>query len=98
MATATQNRIIDSARITCSGATDGVIRMVLFDVMKEFFARSNCWLFQAVIPIVSNANDYIINTGQPVVVNRLMKIEQPATPPPMPPQYLPMDPPQFLAL
>ena len=98
MATATQNRIVDGARMTCPGATDGVVRMFLFDTLKEFFARSNCWLFQAVIPILPNANDYVINTGQPVVVNRLMRIEQPATPPPMPPQYLPMNPPQFLAL
>lgn len=98
MATNTQNRIIDSARITCPGALDGMLNMALFDAMKEFFARSNIWLFQAVVNIVPNANDYEISTCQPVVVNRLMDLCQPSTPPPTPPQYLPMDPPQYLAL
>jgi hypothetical protein len=98
MATNTQNRIIDNARITCPGSLDGMINMTLFDVQKEFFARSNCWLFQAIVPIIATSNDYIIETGQPVVVNRLIQVERPRTPPPLPPKYLPMDPPQYLAL
>ena len=98
MATNTQNRIIDGARITCPGALDGMLNAALFDAMKEFFARSNSWLFQVVVPIVPTANDYVIETGQPVVVNRLIQVERPSVPPPLPPQYLPMDPCQYLAL
>jgi hypothetical protein len=98
MVTATQTRILDGVRIMCPGALDGMVNMALFDAMKEFFARSNSWLFEAVVGIVPNANDYVIDTGQPVVVNRLMNVAEPRVPPPVPPCYLPMDPPQFLSL
>lgn len=98
MATNTENRIIDSVRMTCPGALDGVINMALFDTEKEFFARSDCWLFQLVVPIVAASNDYILETGQPVVVNRLMQVMRPSVPPPWPPQYLPMCPPQYLMM
>ena len=77
---------------------DGVINMAVFDVMKEFFARSNIWLFESIVAIIPSSNDYQIETGQPVVVNRLMKVCRPTVPPPIPPQYLPMDPPQYLML
>ena len=98
MATATQIRIIDATRITCAGALDGMINMCLFDAIKEFFARSNSWLFETVVGIVPESNDYMLDTCQNVVVNRLMNVAQPRTAPPLPPRYLPMDPPQFLAI
>jgi hypothetical protein len=84
--------------MTCPGALDGVIYMAFFDALKEFFARSNCWLYENVVSIVPNTNDYVIDICQPVVVNRLMQVMLPRFPPPIPPQYLPMNPPQFLAL
>jgi len=99
MATQTQVRIIDATRMTCPGALDGVIYMALFDALKEFFARSNCWLYETVVSIVPSTNDYVLEVcGSSVVVNRLMQVMLPRFPPPIPPQYLPMSPPQFLAL
>ena len=91
-------RIIDSARTHCPGALEGTMRRELFDVLREFFDRSNSWLFELIVPISTNANDYQIDPCQPVIVVRLVSLSRPSIPPPLPPVYLPMDPPQFLQL
>lgn len=98
MASVSLNRIIDNARIHCPGALEGMIRLEIFNILKEFFARNNIWLFEMVVDINRGANDYVINTGQNVVVTRLMSLNRPRTRPPVPPRYLPTDPPQYLEL
>lgn len=99
MATTVQTRILDGVRVDCSGAPQGMVQMKFFDALKEFFARSNCWLFEMVISITNASNDYILSNGQPgTVINRLMWICRPQVPPPFPPVYLPMNPPQYLQL
>lgn len=100
MTTTNMARLQDMIRMTCSGALDGVIRMEMYNTLKEFFQRTNIWLFELPIYIVSEMNDYKLETGQNVTVNRLMALERPRSPPPpegpWPPGYLPMCPPQFL--
>jgi hypothetical protein len=95
-------RLNDMARNNCPGVLDGSIRMEIYESMKEFFQRTDAWLLELPVFIVPQTNDYEICTGQNVVVNRLMALERPRSPPPpggsWPPQYLPMCPPQYLAV
>lgn len=100
MASTNLARLNDKVRISAPGVLDGVIRMTMYDVLKEFFQRTNAWLFELPVFIVATTNDYQLNTGQNVVVNRLMSLDRPRSPPPPlgppVPQYLPMCPPQYL--
>jgi hypothetical protein len=93
-------RIQDLVRMDCPGAMDGIIRLSIFNMMKEFFQRSDAWLLEIPVFIVPETNDYQLTTGQNVVINRLMMLERPRSPPPpegqWPPAYLPTCPPQFL--
>jgi hypothetical protein len=93
-------RLQDIVRVNCGGALDGVIRMEIYATLKEFFQRTDAWLLELPVFIEACSNDYQIDTGQNVVVNRLMALERPRSPPPpggpWPPGYLPMHPPQFL--
>lgn len=102
MTTTNLARLNDRVRMNCPGALDGIIRAEMFEVMKEFFQRTNIWLLELPIYIVPSTNDYQISTGQNVVVNRLMSLQRPRSPPPpngpWPPAYAPMCPPQYLTV
>jgi hypothetical protein len=95
-------RMNDMVRMTCSGALDGVIRMEMFNALKEFLQRSNGWLLEVPIYIQQRTNDYVVETGQNVIVNRLMGLDRPSSPlpysqPPWVQPYLPMCPPQYIS-
>jgi hypothetical protein len=100
MTTTNIARLQDRVRIAAPGATDGIIRLETYDVMKEFFARTDAWLFELPVYITQESNDYQVDTCQNAIVQRLMALERPRSPPPpngpWPPAYLPMKPPQFL--
>ena len=51
-------RLQDMARIAAPGALDGMIRMETFNVLKEFFQRTDAWLFEMPVYIVPQINDY----------------------------------------
>ena len=101
MTTTNLARLNDMVRMTCGGALDGVVRMEMFNALKEWFQRTDSWLLEVPIYIQSNTNDYQVGTGQNVVINRLMALERPRSPPPpdelLVQPYLPMCPPQFLS-
>jgi hypothetical protein len=101
MTTTNMARLNDMVRMTCGGALDGVIRMEMFNVLKDWFQRTDSWLLEVPIYIQPQTNDYQVGTGQNVVVNRLMGLDRPRSPPPvgepLVPPYLPMCPPQFLS-
>jgi hypothetical protein len=100
MTTTNFARLQDRARIAAPGALDGVIRMETYDALKEFFARTDAWLFELPVYISLETNDYQIETCQQAIVQRLMSLERPLSPPStsgnFPPGYLPMCPPQYL--
>jgi len=100
MTTTNMARLNDMVRMTCGGALDGVIRMEMYNTLKDWFQRTDSWLLEVPIYIQANTNDYQVGTGQNVVVNRLMGLDRPASPPPpgdfLVPPYLPMCPPQYL--
>jgi hypothetical protein len=89
-------RMIDRIRYNCPGALDGVVRLELYNAMSEFFQRTNIWLFEVPIEIVPTTNDYVVDTGQNVVVNRLMATARVEPYPGVSLDYAPTDPPQFL--
>jgi hypothetical protein len=101
MTTTNMARLNDMVRMTCGGALDGVIRMEMYNTLKDWFQRTDSWLLEVPIYIQPYTNDYQIGTGQNVVVNRLMGLDRPRSPPPsgepLVPPYLPMCPPQFLS-
>ena len=39
-------RLQDMVRLSTPGALDGTIRMEVFNVLKEFFQRSDAWLLE----------------------------------------------------
>lgn len=100
MTTTNMARLNDMVRMTMTGALDGVIRLEMFNVLKEFFQRTDAWLLELPVYIVPNGNDYMLETGQNVVVNRLMGLDRLNLPRPEAstqlPTFLPMCPPQFL--
>jgi hypothetical protein len=100
MTTTNMARLVDRVRMNAPGALDGVVRATIYDAMKEFFQRSDAWLLELPVWIEPSTNDYQLETGQNVVVNRLMSLERPRSPPPpdgpWPPEYLPTCPPQYL--
>ena len=102
MTTTNMARLNDLVRIQAPGALDGIIRLEIFEVLKEFFQRTNIWLLELPVYIVPATNDYQLNTGQNVVVNRLMGLDRPRSPPPpngsWPPSYVPTCPPQYLSV
>jgi hypothetical protein len=64
--------------------------------LREFFRRTNIWLFELPIYIINTTNDYVLNTCQNATVIRLMGLDKPAYPLPEPIEYVPGYPPQFL--
>jgi hypothetical protein len=101
MTTTNMARLNDMVRMTCGGALDGVIRMEMFNTLKEWFQRTDSWLLEVPVYIQPNTSDYQIGTGQNVTVNRLMGLDRLSSPPPsgepLVPPYLPMCPPQYLS-
>lgn len=94
-------RLNDMVRVNTPGSLDGVIRLELFNVLREFFQRSDSWLLEIPVFVVQWTNDYMIDTGQNAVVNRLLGLERPRSPPPPEmwmPEYVPTCPPQYLAV
>ena len=98
MTTTNMARLQDMVRIAAPGALDGVIRLEMFNALKEFFQRSDSWLLEVPIYIAPLTNDYQIDICQNAIVNRLMALERPKTPPPsyqLDLAYIPMCPPQY---
>jgi hypothetical protein len=87
-------RLQDMARIAAPGALDGMIRMETFNVLKEFFQRTDAWLFEMPVYIVPQINDYQLNPCAGAVINRLMGLGRSDNPNAIF-SYAPMCPPQF---
>lgn len=98
MTTTNFARLQDRARIAAPGALDGVIRMETYDALKEFFGRTDAWLFELPVYISPTTNDYQVETCQQAIVQRLMALERPLAPPSgtQTPSYLSMCPPQYM--
>ena len=71
MTTTNFARLQDRARIAAPGALDGVIRMETYDALKEFFGRTDAWLFELPVYISPTTNDYQVETCQQAIVQRL---------------------------
>ena len=91
-------RINDMVRMSAGGALDGVVRMEMYNTLKEFFQRSDAWILELPVYIVPQSNDYQLETGQNIVINRLMGLGRVDNLPNGTPDvsYLPMCPPQYL--
>lgn len=101
MTTTHITRLQDMVRIATPGSLDGVIRLEMFNALREFFQSSDTWLYEVPVYIAYWTNDYVIETGLNATVNRLMALERPRSPPPpgvWTPVYAPTCPPQYLAV
>lgn len=96
MTTTNMARLNDMVRISAPGALDGIIRLETFNTFKDFFQRTNAWLLEVPVYVDVTSNDYQIETGQNVVVNRLMALGRLASPLPL--TYAPTCPPQYLSV
>ena len=98
MTSTSMARIQDRARMSCPGALDGTIRFEMYDCLKEFLQRTDSWLMEIPVYIDNTTNDYLIDTGQNAVVNRLMSLGRPFNAnKPWTPSYAPGCPQQFLS-
>jgi hypothetical protein len=97
MTSTSMARLQDVVRINATGALDGIIRLELFNVLKDFLQRTDAWLMELPVYIIPTTNDYQLQTGQNVIVNRLMDLNRPP-PGTVVPEYAPMCPPQFLSV
>jgi hypothetical protein len=89
-------RLLDMVRMDCPGVSNGTLRMTLFNILREFFRRSNIWLFELPVYISNTTNDYVLNTCQNANVIRLMGLDKPQYFPMEPIEYIPSCPPQFI--
>jgi hypothetical protein len=89
-------RLQDMVRLSTPGVLDGTIRMEVFNVLKEFFQRTDAWLLELPVYIVPLICDYQLNPCQNVVVNRLMGLGR-SDNPNASFSYVPMCPQQFFA-
>lgn len=77
MASASILRILDTARVHAPGALDGVLRLELFNVAKEFFDKSDSWREYLTVFIDPNAHDYDLITTSKGVIRQLMRLGVP---------------------
>lgn len=77
MASASILRILDTARFHAPGALDGVLRLELFNVSKEFFDKTDYWREYLTIFIDPNAYDYDLVTVSKGVIRQLMRLGVP---------------------
>ena len=89
-------RLLDIVRMDCPGVTNGILRQTLFNTLREFFRRTNIWLFELPIYVVPTTNDYVLQTCQNAIVIRLMSLEKPQHFPGETIEYIPGCPPQFI--
>lgn len=88
MASASLARIIDNAKVSLPGAMDGAIRRQLFNTLKEFFERSECWQTCIVVPIILTPTPialYELPTDDYCAIVRLVWLEGGITCPPTSP-------------
>lgn len=77
MASASILRILDTARLHATGALDGVLRLELFNVAKEFFDKTDYWREYLSVFIDPNAYDYDLVTNSKGVIRQLMRLGVP---------------------
>lgn len=68
-------RIMDEARVNLPGASDGTMRMLMFNVCKEFTQRSNAWRDSIEFTACHDCSEYDIATTENAVINRLIWVE-----------------------
>lgn len=51
-------KLIGEANVILSGASDAQLRVMLFDVLEEFFDSSNCWQEEIVFTVIPDTLDY----------------------------------------
>lgn len=67
-------RIIDTARIHAPGALDGVLRIELFNTVKDFFNHTDAWQERLPIFVESGVHHYELVSGDRGFINRLMSL------------------------
>ncbi len=67
-------RLIDNARIRLPGALDGVIKMELFTVLREFTEQSNAWLDRVTFLFPPGAERIELVPNHEADINRLVSV------------------------
>lgn len=57
-ACAPTDRLMQTLRVEAPGAPDGIIQLQLFNVMDEFFRRTNAWRFANDVELKENVREY----------------------------------------
>jgi hypothetical protein len=75
MAAADITRLMNNARLRLSGATDILLQQELFNVMDDFFKKSNVWNEDIDVPILGMAaanTIYELAPASPAVIDKLL--------------------------
>ncbi len=97
MTTSSIARLFDNARVHLPSALDGVMRLELFNVVREFTQRSDIWHERIPVSINQNQRVYDIVSAEGGLINRLIWVEGNAAQAPSPAPYQP-GPPQHACL
>jgi hypothetical protein len=66
------NRLLDNLRIQLPGAIDDVLRLEIFNALKDFFQDTNIWYEDIDFDVVANEQTYdLIATGSSAIVRLL---------------------------
>lgn len=67
-------RLMDSARVRLPSALDGVMKLELFSVLKEFTQRSNAWRETIGVLTSPGAFEYDLYSENRAAINRLLHV------------------------
>jgi hypothetical protein len=81
MTTSSVARIIDQARLSAPGTLDGVLRMELFNTLKDFFRRTDIWRETIDVYAQPGVAEYQLPLLTTALVTRLLWLEGPRVPP-----------------
>lgn len=70
-------RLLDNARVSLPGALDTAITLEIFNVLSDFFDRTNCWwedVTFGVTPANTRGSTIEVDTTEPGRMNRLLGV------------------------
>lgn len=73
-------RLMDSARVRLPSAMEGVLKLELFQVLKEFTQRSNVWQETIGFEVSPEEVDYELTPENDAAINRLIYVTPADTP------------------
>lgn len=76
------DRLMQSLRVSVPGVTDDLLQLQVYNVVDEFFRRTNAWQYRDEITLDEDADEYQFNVPGDVSVVRLLSVAHNGAPVP----------------